>query len=42
MRDFKDLLIWQKSVEVFKMVASDVEKFPKNRIAYNISDQSVQ
>ena len=39
MRDFKDLLIWQKSVEVFKMVVSDVENFPKHRVAYNISDQ---
>lgn len=39
MSDFKDLQIWQKSIEVFKTAVSDVSKFPKNRIAFNISDQ---
>lgn len=39
MRDFRDLQIWQKSIEVFKMIIIDAQKFPKNRIAYNIADQ---
>lgn len=39
MRDFKDLQIWQKSVEIYKMTVDDAHKFPRNRIAYNIFDQ---
>lgn len=39
MKDFKDLLIWQKSIEVFKMTVADIKDFPKDRFSYSISNQ---
>jgi len=42
MRDFKELQIWQKAIDIFKMMAKDAEKFPKHKIAYSISDQVIR
>lgn len=39
MKDFKDLQIWQKSTEIFKMMVLDAQNFPKHKIAYSIADQ---
>ncbi len=36
---FKDLIVWQKSIELFKLLAEDLETFPKERAAYIIIDQ---
>lgn len=38
-KDFKDVQIWQKAIELFKMSVSDIKNFPQNRISYSVSDQ---
>lgn len=38
-RCFKDLVVWQKSHQLFIDIANDVESFPKKRAAWIISDQ---
>ncbi|MBU1045316.1 MAG: four helix bundle protein [Candidatus Omnitrophica bacterium] len=38
-KTFKDLIVWQKSIELFKLLVKDLEKFPKERAAYVITDQ---
>lgn len=38
-KTFKDLLIWQKAFEIFKMVCEDVRKWPKDVISRGISYQ---
>lgn len=38
-RDFKDLQIWQKSIEIFKMIISDIKTLPQNRLSNSIADQ---
>ncbi len=35
----KDLVVWQKSIELFKAACEDVEKFPKKRAAWIIEEQ---
>jgi len=38
-KDFKDLRVWQVADKLFVIVLKDCQKFPKNRIAYFLSDQ---
>lgn len=35
-KSFKDLIIWQKSFEIFKMICEDVGKWPKEAAARSI------
>ena len=39
---FKDLYVWQKSIELFKVLISDVKKFPKERASLIITDQIIR
>ena len=39
MASFKDLIIWQKSLELYKVISEKCQKFPQNRVAYNLMDQ---
>lgn len=32
-RSYKDLIVWQKADQLYHMVADDVEKFPRTRVA---------
>ena len=36
---FKDFIVWQKSIELFKFLVEDLEKFPRERAAYVVTDQ---
>ena len=38
-RDYKDLIVWQKADKLYHLVADDIEKFPKNLVAWRISIQ---
>jgi four helix bundle protein len=38
-RDYKDLIVWQKADKLYHLVADEVEKFPKNLVAWRISIQ---
>lgn len=38
-KTFKDLIIWQRCYEVFRMICEDVGKWPKDAIARSISYQ---
>lgn len=38
-KTFKDLIIWQKSFEIFKMICEDVGKWPKEAVPRSISYQ---
>jgi four helix bundle protein len=38
-RAFTDLVVWQKSHQLFLAIVDDVEGFPKKRAAWVISDQ---
>ena len=38
-KSFKDLIVWQKSVELFKRACEDVEKFPHKRASWIIEEQ---
>lgn len=38
-KDFTELKVWQEACEIFDIALKDIQKFPKNRIAYYISDQ---
>lgn len=38
-KTYKDLIVWQKADELYHLVADDVEKFPKNLVAWRISIQ---
>src|SRR3990172_12889120 len=39
MRDFRDLMVWQKAMGLFEDVVKDVEKFPSSEVARIISNQ---
>jgi four helix bundle protein len=39
MKDFRDLLVWQKAVAMFTEIVSDVENFPKTEAARVIANQ---
>ena len=41
-KDFRDLMVWQKAVELFEDVVRDVEKFPKTEAARVISSQLIR
>ena len=41
-KDFRDLWVWQKAVELFEDVVHDVEKFPKTEVARIISSQLIR
>ena len=41
-KSFKDLIVWQKSHQLFLDIAKDIQLFPKNRIAWVITDQIVK
>ncbi len=38
-RDFRDLIVWQKAITLFEHTVADVEKFPNTRAARIIEDQ---
>lgn len=38
MQDFKDLIVWQKGVDLASLTYALIEKFPKNEM-YALSDQ---
>lgn len=38
-KSFKNLIIWQKSFEIFKMICEDIDKWPKEAISRSISYQ---
>lgn len=42
MRDFKDLLVWQRGHRLFLDVVKDIEGFPRNNISRVIIDQIVR
>ena len=37
--DFRDLIVWQKSHQLFLDIVNDVEKFPKTQASKIIADQ---
>ena len=39
MKDFRDLVVWQKAMGLFENVVKDVEKFPQTEVARIISNQ---
>lgn len=39
MKDFRELIVWQKAVDLFEQVVKDVEKFPNTRAGRVIEDQ---
>lgn len=41
-KNFTDLIIWQKGIELFEQTVSDVEKFPRKRAAWIITDQIIR
>ena len=38
-RDFRELIVWQKSHELFLDIIKDIEKFPDSRAARIVTDQ---
>ena len=42
MKHFKDLIVWQRSHQLFLDVVNDVEKFSKNAVSRVITDQIVR
>jgi four helix bundle protein len=42
MRDFRELLVWQKAIGLFEQVLRDVEGFPNTRAARVIEDQLIR
>jgi four helix bundle protein len=38
-RDFRELIVWQKAIELFKQTIKDVESFPDTRASKIIEDQ---
>ncbi|MCK5591179.1 MAG: four helix bundle protein [Candidatus Pacebacteria bacterium] len=36
---FKDFIVWQKSIELFKLLIKDLERFPRERASYVVTDQ---
>jgi four helix bundle protein len=39
MKDFRELIVWQKAMDLFEQVVNDVEGFPNKRAARVIEDQ---
>jgi four helix bundle protein len=39
MKDFRELIVWQKAMDLFEQVVGDVETFPNTRAARVIEDQ---
>ncbi len=39
MKDFRDLIVWQKAMGLFEDVVKDVEKFPSSEVTRIISNQ---
>ena len=39
MKDFRDLVVWQKAMRLFEDVVKDAEKFPNTEVARIISNQ---
>lgn len=39
MKDFRDLIVWRKAMDLFEQVVGDVETFPNKRAARVIEDQ---
>jgi hypothetical protein len=33
MKDFRELIVWQKAMDLFEQVVKDVEEFPNTRAA---------
>ena len=38
-KSFRDLIVWQKGIELFTLAANDVEKSPKTQASWIIQDQ---
>jgi len=38
-KTFKDLIVWQKAHQLFLDIVADVEKFPRRRVSWIITDQ---
>jgi len=41
-RDFTDLIVWQKAHELFLDLVKDIENFPNNMVCRIISDQLIR
>ncbi len=41
-KHFKDLIVWQRSHQLFLDVVRDIENFPKNAVSRVIIDQIVR
>jgi four helix bundle protein len=41
-KNFTDLIIWQKAIELFEKTVADVEEFPNKRAAWIITDQVIR
>ncbi len=41
-KNFTDLIIWQKAIDLFEKTVADVEKFPNKRAAWIITDQIIR
>ncbi len=41
-KSFQDLIVWQKADALFYDLVGDVSRFPKNRVAFIITDQIIR
>ena len=41
-KDFTDLIVWQKADKMFDMIAEDIKKWPKDKVAWIIADQVIR
>lgn len=41
-RDFRELQVWKKAVELFEDAVKDIERFPKTEAARIISNQALR
>lgn len=41
-RDFTDLIVWQKADKMFDMIVEDVRKWPKDKVSWIIADQVIR
>lgn len=41
-KSFTDLIVWQKADDLFIEMVGDVEKFPKTRVTYVLTDQVIR
>jgi len=41
-KDFTDLIIWQKADLMFDMIVDDIKKWPKDKVSWIIADQVIR